>query len=127
MDVSTLDELMGTLLMKTVKRQLEGFTPKEIKESSLAYKAMQMVGNLSDTNMGTPMSSPTIENVPPYLLCRPTNACTIHGPERLAVRGKTVLKKVERVDIELMSIPRQVYDGMVMIMAELMFVNGGAF
>ena len=58
-----------------------------------------------------------------------TNARTIFGPNRPALKGKTVRQRPERIEPEYLGIPRDFYrlHHFVTLTADVMFVNGLAF
>eukprot|EP00804_Cyclotella_cryptica_P012920 CCRYP_002271-RA/>CCRYP_002271-RA protein AED:0.44 eAED:0.51 QI:0/0/0/1/0/0/2/0/96 len=61
--------------------------------------------------------------------CRGTNQQALFGPDRGAIRGKTVRQCTSKVRPELVSIPRQLYRQIrdVILTADVVFLNGLPF
>ena len=58
-----------------------------------------------------------------------TNSHTIFGPDLSDIQGKTVIHKLDREEMYLTQIPRELYDihMFVTLTADVMFVNGIVF
>ena len=86
---------MGKML-KTVRRNFEGWTKRDIKEATLARTLQSRVGNMSNTRLRHMVSVNGLRNSP----VRPehvTNASRIFGPNVAALEGKTVRRPSPRV------------------------------
>ena len=83
-------------LLKTVRKNFEGWTKREIKEATLAGTLQSRVGNMSDSKLRHMVSVNGLTNSP----VRPehmTNASCIFGPNVAALEGKTVRRPSPRV------------------------------
>jgi hypothetical protein len=65
----------------------------------------------------------------PFTTTDLTNSDALFGPDRGAIRGKTVRKKPSRVRPDLIRLPQQLYERLkiVTLAADVMFVNGLPF
>ena len=119
---------MGNML-KTVRRNFEGWTKKDIKEASLARTLQSRVGTMSAAKLRQMASVNGLRNSP----VRPehvTNASRIFGPNVAALEGKTVRRPSPRVHTDKgVSIPDDFHrlHHFVTLVADVFFVNGVAF
>ena len=119
---------MGNVL-KTVRRNFEGWTKREIKEATLARILQSRTGNMSDTKLKHMVSVNGLRNSP----VRPehvTNASRIFGPNVAALEGKTVRRPSPRVHTDGgITIPDDFHrlHHVVTLVADIFFVNGVAF
>ena len=82
--------------LKTVRRNFEGWTKREVKEAKLARTLQSRVGNRCDAKLKQMVSVNGLNNAP----IRPehvTNATRIFGPNTSALEGKTVRRPSPRV------------------------------
>ena len=83
-------------MIKTVRRNFEGWTKREIGEAKLARTLQSRVGNMCDAKLKQMVSVNGLKNTP----VRPehvTNATRIFGPNTAALEGKTVRRPSLRV------------------------------
>ena len=74
-------------VLKTVHRNVEGWTKREVKEAKLARTLQSRVGNMCDAKLKQMVSVNGLKNAP----IRPehvTNATRIFGPNTAALEGK---------------------------------------
>ena len=86
---------MGKML-KTVRRNFEGWTKRDIKEATLARTLQSRVGNMSNTRLRHMVSVNGLRNSP-VRTEHVTNASRIFGPNVAALEGKTVRRPSPRV------------------------------
>ena len=96
--------------------------------ATLARKVQAMIGHPTDPKFKDMVSNKVISNCPIKVIGI-TNAARIFGPNRAGLRGKTVRRKPDRVDTDVISIPRDFYvlHTFVTLTADVMFINGVAF
>ena len=116
-------------VLKTVRRNFDGRTKREIKEATLARLLQSRVRNMSDTTLKHMVSVNGLRNSP----VRPehvTNASRIFGPNVAALEGKTVRRPSPRVHTDGgITIPDDFHrlHHFVTLVADIFFVNGVAF
>ena len=103
-----LDEHL-TKTIKTVRRNFEGWTKREIQDAVSAREAQAMVGHPPDEKFKQLVSSKSLKN------CRVkvndiTNARAIFGPYLPGLGGRTTRRKPGRVEPDYIGIPREIYE-----------------
>ena len=114
--------------IESVRKNYEGFTAEQVKRAREARDALAMMAHPRGDRLAHMVSSNVIEN------CKVrssdlANATVIYGPDRGAIRGKTVRRKPEKVRPEYSRIPLQLFERLkdVTLSADIMFVNGLPF
>jgi len=90
--LSETPKVKALAFAQTVRKNMEGFTRREVKEANEARKAQASTGHPSDEGLLNLVSGPSgITNVPvtPHAI---SNANAIYGKDLGGVRGKTVRK-----------------------------------
>ena len=108
---------------------MEGFTKHELKGANLARKAQAILGHPSSKELSQVVSNNFGINNCPINPIDITNADTIYGRDLGGIRGKTVRKKPERVQGDIIKIPKDFYKlhRFVTLTADIMYVNGVPF
>jgi hypothetical protein len=116
------------MLIETVCGNFEGFTKNKILRAKHARRAQTMMGIPSEKDYKGVVSNHLISNCP-VSTANITNSQIIHGPALASVRGKTVWRTPGAVVTDYVSIPRSLveHNKMVMLAADVFFVNGTAF
>jgi hypothetical protein len=124
--VSEADD--SVLFVETVRRNFEGFSAEQVQRAKDARDALAMMAHPRSDRLARMVSSKVIENcnVKPSDL---SNADALFGPDRGAIRGKTVRQKPGKVRPDYVKIPQQLFERLrdVTLTADLMFVNGLPF
>ena len=122
-------EELGIVLVDTVRKRYEGFTKEQISRAKEARDALAMMAHPPATRVHQVVSSTTAVKNWPFNHEDLTNGDLIFGPDRGALRGKTVRKKPEKVRPQLVKIPQQLFERIreVVLTADVMFVNGLPF
>ena len=83
-------------VLKTVRRNFEGWTKREVEEAKLARTLQLRVGNMCDTKLKQMESVNGLKNAP---ICpeHVTNATRMFGPNTAALEDKTVRRPSPRV------------------------------
>ena len=115
-------------MIETVCKNFEGFTKKQIKQAMLARQVQAMMAHPTDEELHKMVSSKTVKELP----VQPndvSNAVHVFGRSRSGIRGKTTMKKPERVEPEYLVTPRDFYElhYFVTLTADVMFVSGTGF
>ena len=116
-------------MLKTVRRNFEGWTKRDISEAHLARTLQSRVGNMPDEKLKQMVSVNGLRNSP----VRPehvSNATRIFGPNVAALEGKTVRRPSPRVHTDKgVSIPNDFYrlHHFVTLVADVFYVNGVTF
>ena len=115
-------------MVQTIREKFEGYTDREVKDAKLARWVQSMVPHPSDVDFQRMVSASLLSDCPVNEIDA-SNYVTIFGPNLAGVRGKTVRWKPERVDMEIVRIPRYFYalHHFVTLTADVMFVNGIQF
>ena len=96
-------------VLKTVRRNFEGWTKRDVNEAHLARTLQSRVGNMTEEKLKQMVSVNGLRNSP----VRPehvTNVTCIFGPNVAALEGKTVRRPSPRVHTdEGVSIPNDFY------------------
>jgi hypothetical protein len=114
--------------IETVRGNYEGFTAEQIQKAQEARDGAAMMAHPSQDKLRRLVSTRVIENVP-FNQKDLNNSNVLFGPDRGAIRGKTVRRRPSKVRPELVAIPRQLYERLkdVTIAADVMFLNGLPF
>jgi len=112
----------GVCLVVTVDSLAEGYSPRQIASAKNARKAMSMMGSPSAATFKLMVRDSLINNCPVTLdAIRVAN--NIFGPDAASLQGKMARRPPEHVDSEL--VDTRNLD--VIVIADLMFVNGLSF
>ena len=114
--------------VETVRNNMKGLTLEQCTKAKEARDALAMMAHPPNEKMKHLVSTNNVTNVP-FTTADFTNGRTLFGPDRGAIRGKTVRQRPRRVRPELVSIPQQLYEQLrdVVLAADVMFVNGLPF
>ena len=123
--ISRLTAKEGVACVETVRKNMQGFTLEECTRAKGARDAMAMMAHPSEAKMRNLVSSGNVVNMP-YTSTDISNSRALFGPDRGAIRGKTVRQRPSRVRPELIVLPQQMYEKLrdVILTADVMFVNG---
>jgi hypothetical protein len=107
---------------------MEGFTQREVEEARAAREAQGMIGHPTDRDFLGIVRANYILNCP-VTESAVKNANQIFGPDLAGVRGRTVRRPPEAVRTDFVHIPRVILKQhwLVMLTADVMFVNGVPF
>ena len=119
----------GVVFVETVRGNMEGFTAEQVRRAQGARDAMAMMAHPSASRMRQLVSTTDLITGIPFNTTDLTNGDAIFGPDRGAIRGKTVRKRQGKVRPEFVQIPPQLYERLrdVVLTADVMFVNGLPF
>ena len=86
-------------VLKTVRRNFEGWAKREVKEAKLARTLQSRVGNMCNVKLKQMASVNGLKNAPicPEHPEHVTNATHIFGPNTAALKGKTARRPSPRV------------------------------
>ena len=114
----------AVILTQTVRDNYDGFTKREVKDAKLARKLQGMVAHPSERTFHNMVSENLIKDCPVKLKAA-TDSDVIFGPEQAGHQGKEVRQKPQRVEVEYVAIPRDIYSlhRFVTLTADIMFVN----
>ena len=117
------------VLIETVRKNMEGFTLEEVKRATKARDAMAMMAHPPLEKLKHLVSRTNHLGNVPFTADDLTNSNLIYGPDRGAIRGKTVRQKPSRVRPTYVQIPLQLYEKLrdVTLTADVMFVNSLPF
>ena len=118
----------GVCLAETVADRAEGYTPRQIMEAKQARKMMSMMGSPSSATLQRMVRDNLVNNCPVSVTSIKI-ADDVFGPDVASLQGKMTRKRPTRVDTELVEVPPEIFDRNrnVVVVADLMFVNGLAF
>ena len=91
-------------MVKTVHKNFEGYTKKEVEKATYAHQAQAIMGHPTDEKFKQLVSLNVI-NKCPVTMWDIANATALFGPNRASLRGKTVRQKPDRVETEFIHIP----------------------
>ena len=116
------------MLVNTVQDNVEGHTKHDIARAKEARRLQGMIGNPTDKEFKGVVCEKLITNCP-ITVQDAENANLIFGPDLANLRGKMIGTKQEHVRIEYVQIHRDFVElhKYVMLMAEVMLVNGLPF
>ena len=126
-DTITKDE--GMVFIETVRKNMAGFTREEVKRAELARNAAAMMAHPPLDKLKQAVSNTNLIGPVPFDATDLTNAEIIFGPDRGAIRGKSVRQRPSRVRPSFVQIPVQLYEKLrdVTLAADVMFVNSLPF
>ena len=110
--------------IKTVRKNYEGFTKKQIQQATKARRIMSMIGAPTECEYQALICLNLLKDCP-ITTTDIINANRIFGPDLANIRGETVWCKPEHVNTDIIEIPQQILDNQsrVTIVADVMFVN----
>lgn len=116
---------VGIVMIETVRKNYEGFTKEQVQRATAARDALAMVAHPRAERVNQVVAVKNWPFTPKDL----TNGELIFGPDRGAMRGKTVRRRPGKVRPQLVSIPQQLYERIqeVVLAADVMFVDGLPF
>jgi hypothetical protein len=114
--------------VETVRGNMQGFTLEQCTKAKGARNAMAMMAHPPEGKMKYMVSSNNVLNIP-FTSTDFANGRALFGPDRGAIRGKTVRQRPHKVRPELIEIPRELYERTrdVILTADVMFVDGLPF
>jgi hypothetical protein len=114
--------------VETVRANMQGFTLEQCTRAKGARDVMAMMAHPPEGKMKHMVSSNNVANIP-FTSTDFSNGRALFGPDRGAIRGKTVRKRPHRVRPELITIPQELYERTrdVILTADVMFVDGLPF
>ena len=115
--------------LQTVRQNMEGFTKHKLKGANLARKAQAILGHPSSKELSQVVSNNFGINNCPINPIDISNTDAIYGRDLGGIKGKTVRKKPERVQGDIIQIPKDFYKlhRFVTLTADIMYVNGVPF
>eukprot|EP00956_Cyclotella_meneghiniana_P038953 scaffold162906_cov46-Cyclotella_meneghiniana.AAC.1 len=114
--------------VETVRKNMQGFTLEQCTRAKGARDAMAMMAHPPEDKIKHLVSANNVANMP-FTSTDFANSRVMFGPDRGAIRGKTVRQRPHRVRPELIVLPQQLYERLrdVVLTADVMFVNGLPF
>jgi hypothetical protein len=112
----------------TVRNNYKSYTKRQIGQAIAACHLMGMIASPSEQDFQGLVHLNLLKDCP-VANTDITNACAIFSPNLANIRGKTVQRKPERVQMDHVDIPRAILDVhlRVTLVADVMFVNGVPF
>ena len=101
---------VGIVMIETVRKNYEGFTKEQVRRATGARDALAMMAHPRAERVNQVVSSTSAVRNWPFTSKDLTNGDLIFGPDRGAMRGKTVRQRPGRVRPQLVSIPQQLYE-----------------
>ena len=122
------ETVMALAEVTTIRKNYEGFTKREVEQAIQARKLQAMLGSPSQTDYEGMVRGKLIDHCP-ISITDIKNAHRIFGPDLAGIRGKTVRKTPERVEAEIVAVPRNLVESYkyCTLVADVMFVNGIPF
>ncbi len=116
------------MMVNTVRKNFKGFTKHEIKMAQEARRLQGMIGNPTDREF-TAMVHEKFIAKGPVTVHDVQNANQFFDPDLANLRGKRTRSKPEHVRVDYVKIPWDIVEmhKYVMIVADVMFVNGLPF
>ena len=117
------------VFIETVRKNMEGFTAEEVKRAIKARDALAMMAHPPQEKLKRLVSQSNFFGNVPFTAEDISNSNIIFGPDRGAIRGKSVRQKPSRVRPLFVKIPTQLYEKLrdVTLAADVMFVNSLPF
>jgi hypothetical protein len=114
--------------IETVHSNMQGFTLEQCTKAKGVRDAMAMMAHPPEAKMKHMVSSNNVLNIP-FTSTDFANGRALFGPDRGAIRGKTVRQRPHKVRPELIEIPHELYERTrdVILTADVMFVDGLPF
>lgn len=118
----------GVALISTVKENSQSYTRREVKRAREARRLMAIIGRPTEKRMLEIVSKRLLPNCP-VTGQDVVNARNIFGPDVGSLKGKTVRRPEQHVELKLMQIPNDIMERHreVVICFDVMFVNGVSF
>ena len=123
------DKPEGVSFIETVRKNMEGFTREEVERATMAREAMAMMAHPPLEKLKQVVSNTNLFGDIPFNATDLTNSNLIFGPDRGAIRGRSVRQRPHRVRPTFVQIPVQLYEKLrdVTLTADVMFCNGLPF
>ena len=114
--------------IRTVRKNYEGFTKKQVQQATTARRIMSMIGAPTEREYQGLVRLNMLPDCP-ITNADIVNAHKIFDTDLANLRGKTVRRRPEHVSGEIIDIPQQILDNQsnVTLSADVMFVNGVPF
>ena len=114
----------SVLLLNTVSENSERFTWREYKGAWEVWRAMHLLGFLSERYFENMVRSNMIVNFP-VTFSDVKNAKLIFGPDITSLKGKSVRRKPASVVTEYVEIPREILESCteLEVLTDIMFIN----
>lgn len=114
--------------VQTVRKNYKGFTKKQIQQATKARRKMGMIGAPTECEYQALVSLDLLKDCP-ITNTDIVNAHKIFGPDFANIRGKTVRRKPEHVNTDILEILHQILENQshVTIVVDVMFVNSVLF
>lgn len=130
--VTMLQQEEKTEKVKTIRKNYEGWTLKEVQDAIRARKAQAQAGHPSESTFKYEVSRKSESSLYkscPVTTTAITNARKIFGPSEPCIKGKQVRTKPKRVEPEFVSIPASIVSANndVQLVGDVMFVSGIPF
>ena len=125
-DEHIINNAEGVVMIKTVRKNYEGFTREQVTRATEARDAMAMMAHPTEEMFRKHVvSSANVVRNFNLSLHDIAKANAFFGPNRGSLKGKTVRLKPGRVRPEYISIPRALYERIknVALAADMMFVK----
>jgi len=121
-------DVLCAQIVPTVRGNFEGFSKRDIMGVIKARRLQSMVGGPGLADFDGIVREKMIDDCP-IDQNDLKNAHTIFGPDLAGVRGRTVRRKPERVEVRVVAIPRDFLKlhRFLTLTADVMFVNGLPF
>ena len=125
---SATDTILAHANIPTIRGNFEGFTKRDIEGAIKARKLQAMIGSPNKAEFENMVRSNLLQDCD-VLPADITNAHTIFGPDLISLRGRTVRQRPERVEVDIVDVPRNLVDmhRNCVLSADIMFVNGIPF
>jgi hypothetical protein len=114
--------------VRTVRKNFEGFTKKQVQQATTARRIMSMIGAPTAREYQGLVRLNLLPDCP-ITTADIVNAHKIFDTDLANLRGKTVRRRPEHVSGKIIDIPHQILDNQsnVTLAADVMFVNGVPF
>ena len=118
----------GHVMIETVKKNVKGFTQKEVERAKLSRVVQQRIGHPTSEHLKEIVSQPRITNVP-IRASDLANTKAIFGPQIPGLKRRMTIKKPRGFVVERVSVPDDFYqlNKFVTIGTDMMFVSGMPF
>jgi hypothetical protein len=121
-------EMLCTQVVPTVRGNYEGYSRRDIVGAIKARRMQSMLGSPGLADFEGMVREKLIDDCPiDHIDLK--NAHSIFGPDLASVRGRTVRRKPERVEVNVVAIPKDFLrlHKFITLTADIMFVNGLPF
>ena len=118
----------GHVMLETVKKNMEGFTKKEIAQAELSRVVQRRTGHPTSEHLQQIVSQQSLKNVP-IRSADVANAKSVFGPHVAGLKGWTNRKRTGNKPEERVRIPESLFrlNKFVTIAADVLFVAGVPF